>query len=316
MKELVLIVGAGPIAVEYSKILSKMTIPYHVVGRGEASAKQFEQVLTGVVVHRGGLNNYLKHTPHTYTHAIVCVSEIFLGSATRDLVAHGVKNILVEKPGAANFNEIGTIVEIAQNANAKIYVGYNRRFYSSVIELQKRIKNDGGLQSFSFEFTEWSHVIGPLQKEDGVKEEWFLHNSSHVIDLAFYLGGKPAQMFPFVAGKISWHPKGSTFAGAGKTTNNALFTYTANWESAGRWGAEFNTLKGKYILRPLEKLQFQQTGTILVTEIALEDTDDMSFKPGFFKQTELFFKDPQRLLTIEEQFLNCKNYYSRILIGE
>ena len=36
--------------------------------------------------------------------------------------------------------------------------------------------------------------IEKLNKVPGIKENWFLGNSTHVVDLAFYLGGKPKQI--------------------------------------------------------------------------------------------------------------------------
>ena len=50
------------------------------------------------------------------------------------------------------------------------------------------IAEDGGVTSFHFEFTEWSHQIQHLQKAPGVMDHWVLGNSSHVLDLAFHLG--------------------------------------------------------------------------------------------------------------------------------
>ena len=42
------------------------------------------------------------------------------------------------------------------------------------------IAEDGGVTSFNFEFTEWSHQIQHLQKASGVMDNWVLGNSSHV----------------------------------------------------------------------------------------------------------------------------------------
>ena len=45
-------------------------------------------------------------------------------------------------------------------------VGFNRRFYSSVLKAKDIIHEDGGVKSFFFEFTEWSHVIAGLKNPD------------------------------------------------------------------------------------------------------------------------------------------------------
>ena len=64
-----------------------------------------------------------------------------------------------------------------------------------------------------FEFTEWAHRIGPLVKAPGVKERLVLGNSTHVIDLAFYLGGLPTELNALVAGGLEWHPQWLRFRG-------------------------------------------------------------------------------------------------------
>ena len=82
-------------------------------------------------------------------------------------------------------------------------------------------------------------VINSSPKEDDmatispdgeILKEWFIQNSSHVVDLAFNLGGNPVEMKSFVSGGQSWHPKGTIFSGAGITDKNALFSYIKTLE--------------------------------------------------------------------------------------
>ena len=172
------------------------------------------------------------------------------------------------------------------------------------------IARDGGVTSFNFEFTEWSHVISPLKKGEGEKEKWFLGNSTHVVDLAFYLGGSPKDLSSYTSGGLDWHPSASIFCGAGISNLGALFSYTANWESAGRWGVEILTKDHKLILRPLEKLRIQKRGSI--TANFVEDINyslDDKFKPGLYIQTEKFLKNKFReMCSIREQAEAVKTY--------
>jgi len=201
------------------------------------------------------------------------------------------------------------VLHKARGKNAKVYVGYNRRFYSSVRNAQEIIDEDGGVTSFNFEFTEWSHVIKDLQKEPGVKENWFFHNSTHVIDLAFHLGGKPREISCYVSGGLSWHPSASVFAGAGVSEKNALFSYQANWEAPGRWGVEMLTKKHRLILRPLEKLQIQKIGSVAIEMMAIDDKLDVEFKPGLYLQVESFIRNKTaNMIEINEQIENIKFY--------
>ena len=136
------LIGAGPMAVEYSKVLEALDVNYEVVGRGENSAKEFESFTMHPVL-TGGLEFILSqkemHIPET---AIVAVGVDMLYSATIELLNNGFKNILVEKPAGLNINEIEDVAKKAQKQNANVFVAYNRRFYTSVQYAKKIILED------------------------------------------------------------------------------------------------------------------------------------------------------------------------------
>lgn len=305
------LIGAGPMAVEYSKVLEALDVNYEVVGRGENSAKEFESFTMHPVL-TGGLEFILSqkemHIPET---AIVAVGVDMLYSATIELLNNGFKNILVEKPAGLNINEIEDVAKKAQKQNANVFVAYNRRFYTSVQYAKKIILEDGGVTSFNFEFTEWAHTIEPLETASTIKENWLLANSTHVVDLAFFLGGKPKNISTYVAGGLNWHPSGSIYSGAGVSENGALFSYSANWEAPGRWGVEILTNKHRLILSPLEKLQIQMIGSIERNLVKIDDQLDIGYKPGLFSQTSAFISGQyEDLIAIDEQNKMCEFYYS------
>jgi hypothetical protein len=152
-------------------------------------------------------------------------------------------------------------------------------------------------------------VIEPLQKANGVKENWFLGNSTHVVDLAFSIGGNPKEISCYKNGSLSWHPNGAAFAGAGITDKNVLFSYNANWAAPGRWSVEWLTSKHRFILKPLEKLQVQKLGSVAVEEVAIDDKLDKDFKPGLLLQTQSFLQnDFTRFINIHQQAENALLY--------
>ena len=214
---------------------------------------------------------------------------------------HGTQIILVEKPGGLIVPEIVALGEKAKKYSANLYIAYNRRFYASVLKAKQMIEEDGGVLSGNFEFTEWSHVIAPLEKAPGVKENWFLANSTHVVDLAFYLLGKPISMSTYAGDAVEWHTP-AIFAGAGQTDQGAFFTYRANWKSPGRWGVEVLTAKRKLVLQPMEKLQEQLHGTVAIVDVTIEDSLDLQYKHGLFLQTSAFIHgDFELLKSLDEQ---------------
>ncbi|GAB4284908.1 MAG: hypothetical protein Kow0068_10130 [Marinilabiliales bacterium] len=301
MKKTVWLIGAGNMAKEYVKVLKDIYCDFIVIGRSEENAIKFKEE-TGVPVIAGGLNKFIQSQPDKCTHAIVALGVEALADTTLQILNYGIKNILVEKPGALYKNDLTSLQKIAKEKNANVFIAYNRRFYASVIKAMEIIENDGGVTSFNFEFTEWSHVIEPLKKADGVKERWFLANSTHVVDLAFFLGGSPVRIETFTAGKLKWHPSASIFSGAGISDKNALFSYQANWESAGRWSVEILTPKNRLIFRPMEKLQIQKRGEITTSFVNIDYSLDEKYKPGLFLQTRNFLNgNSESLCSLDEQ---------------
>jgi len=282
------LVGCGNMAQDYAKVLTQLEVQFTTIGRGDASASQFENDM-GLEVVRGGIDACLQRKLELPSSAIISVGIENLTHCTSVLINLGVKRILVEKPAGLDAKEIKTLGEFALEKEAEVFVAYNRRFYSSVLAARKLIEEDGGVQSFNFEFTEWGHEIETLEKAPGVKEHWVFGNSSHVIDLAFFLGGRPLEFNAFREGSLDWHPSSSVFCGAGRTTNGKLFSYSANWDAPGRWGAEFCTKNYRFIFRPMESLQLMRKGSVSIESVKAEGKDlDSEFKPGLLLQTKAF----------------------------
>lgn len=309
----VLLVGAGPMAVDYASILKDINVDFDVIGRGSASAQLFSGK-TGVTPSVGGLDLFaIENDTSSYSHAIIATGVENLAENAILTCTLGIKKILVEKPGGLNLEEIERLKDAALKSGAEVFIAYNRRFYSSVGKAREIIQQDGGITSFNFDFTEWSHKIEPLVKADGVKKAWLLANSTHVIDLAFHLGGNPTEFCSFASGNLPWH-KNSIYAGAGITDTGSLFSYSANWESAGRWGVELMTKKRKIVLRPIEQIYIQERGSIDTNKITIDDTVDTNYKPGLYRQTLSFLKDDVFLLpSIQDQYVKVKEVYLKIM---
>jgi predicted dehydrogenase len=300
MNSKIWLVGAGVMGQDYFKVLKALGRDPVVIGRSSSSVASFKEV-TGHSAEAGGLESYLRSRPEVPEFAIVAVSRETLASVTIQLANYGVRTILVEKPAALSMNELNAMLQAAKNS--KVLIGFNRRFYSSVLQAQKMIEEDGGVQSFAFEFTEWAHKLKDIlpAKGERVMQTWFLGNSVHVPDLAFYLGGQPREMVSYVSGGLDWHLAGSVFSGAGVAKNGALFSYQADWESAGRWGVEILTSQRRLILRPLEELQMQKKGSVSIEKVEVDRSLDEKFKPGLYLQTRKFLeRDWQEFARLED----------------
>ena len=307
----ILLIGAGSIAKEYAKVLNALGKDYIVIGRGKKNADLFYED-TGKKVIAGGLDSYLETNPDVADNAIIAVNVQFLASTTIALMKYGVKRIFCEKPGFNDPIEFDEVVKAANDAGAHVFYAYNRRFYASTLAAEKVIEEDGGLLSFNFEFTEWGHVIATYGFPKETLDNWFYANSTHVIDLAFFLGGNPVEMTCLAKDKIDWHEP-SNFAGVGKTDKGALFNYQANWDAPGRWSVELLTAKHRIYLKPMEQLQLQDKGSVKVYPVEIDDHLDKDFKPGFYLETKSFLEgDKTRLCPLEQQVEHLENIYKKI----
>jgi predicted dehydrogenase len=302
-------------AIDYARVLIDLNVHFDVISRGKVKANAFKDKI-GIDVMTGGLDRNLKTlNPHDYDFVINAVGQEELFNTTLSLIKIGFGTLLIEKPGGINTDEIRSLAKKSKSYGTIIFVAYNRRFYASVIEAGKIIKKDEGVKSFHFEFTELSHVMNKSIKPPIVKKNWFLCNSSHVVDMAFYLAERPKQINSYIAGGISWHPLSSIFVGSGRTENGALFSYQANWEAPGHWRLEIMTKKHRIIFDPLEKLKIQKFGSYSLENVNLNDKMDNIYKPGIYLQVLKILKgDTNDLCSIDEQVSNLK-FYEMIMFG-
>lgn len=311
---MIYLIGTGPMARAHAKVLLHLGKEFIVIGRGLESAKAFNAEI-GVRPIIGGIESYLLNSKlKDSDYVVIATGTESLMQILKIVLIAGAGKILIEKPAAISIQELLENESFLKSYADKVFVAYNRRFYASVLEAIKLIDEDGGLESMHFEFTEWVHKIDQLDKAPGVKENWFFANSTHLVDLAFFIAGKPKDWKAYSkSGRVQWHAK-TKFVGSGITEKGVLFSYHSNWESAGRWGIELMTYKRKIILRPLEEVQILWKGTINIEKHAIDHNLDYTFKPGLIRQMSSFLqKADLNIINIGEHMSNSINIYNLIL---
>ncbi len=310
MMKNVWLVGAGKMAQAYAPVLKSMHIEPVVIGRGAESAAAFEQV-TGLPVIQGGLDTFLATTPSQPEAVIIAVNVVDLAPTAIALLRYCQPHILLEKPGVINSAQLQELASL--KGADRLYIAYNRRFFSSVQAVKRMLEEDGGPVSCTFEFTEWGHRIEQVldRKHPEEMKHWLIANSTHVIDLAFYLAGAPVKMDSTVSGSLPWHPSGSAFCGSGMTDRDATFAYHANWKAPGRWWVEVMSEKRRFRLCPLETVQVQMKGSVQWDEVALPDEDGTS-KPGLTRMVDSFLSGPTDALCNFTDMRRHIPFYQRI----
>ena len=299
----VILVGAGEMALAYAKVLKALQQDFSVVCRSTESASRFHKI-TGVMPTTNGTTS-LKDMDLSSSVAIVAVGIENLAESCLDLIQAGCARILLEKPGALFLNELKNLQIAAELRGTEVKIGFNRRFYSSTIELQKIIASRDKIVSLHFEFNEFGSEIASLSHSKKVKERWIIANSIHVLDLAFYLCGWPKEMNSQTSKSTDWHPSASIFAGSGLTENSTVFGYSANWNLPGRWKIEITTKSDKFLFQPIETLKIWNKSDNAFASVEIDDSLDLSFKPGLFLQTkEFILGNNERLCDLSDLMLN------------
>ena len=256
MSKDLLIAGAGPMARAHADAARALGWVPFAVTRSDATASDF-RAATKLAAYGGGLKEWLERNGSPEV-AIVAVGVAALAETAIELMNGGCRRLLLEKPGGLDSEQIGRVSKAAETCGAEVVLGYNRRFYPSVAEARRIIEEDGGATSVRFDFTEFAERVGPGPQPPEVKAAWMLANSTHVIDLAFHLAGRPRTLHAVTDGALDWHPRAARFAGSGQTEFDAAFSYIADWEAPGRWSVDIRTRERRLLLEPMESLRVQR----------------------------------------------------------
>lgn len=312
MNNRVLVVGSGNMAIEYVKVLRDLNIEFDVVGRSEAGAARFLDQ-TGVAAVPGGIDRFIDTNGlAAYSHCIVATNVCQLYGNTMALLNAGATSLLVEKPCVLDEQELESLNERVQSKAANVFIAYNRRFFSSVVRAKEIIAEDGGLNLVKFDFTEWAHVIGGLDKDPREKQRWLLANSTHIIDLAFHFSGVPTELSTYTSGSLDWHPASQTFSGAGRSETGTIISYGSDWGSASRWWLELFTPKRKLRLCPVETLTETLKGTVKEAPVELSNELDLEYKPGLYSQLRAFLEGDDTCLASSEDLAKSFPWYLKI----
>lgn len=320
MENTIAIIGAGPMAQAHWQALHALGLKADIYGRGESSAAAFTKA-TGARVFRGNLSENLSQRQTPLRFVIIATGLEALAHATQTALTHGAQHILVEKPGGIDLQEIKKLAKVPR-ANA-IKIAYNRRFLPASRTVKTLCQEDGGITSLHFEFNENIPLITSLEQHNKkVKNNWFFANSTHIVDMAFFLGGLPSHIDKSIfahcvqagtpATNSTPHLADMSYVGCGQyqcaqTQAVIAFSYLADWRSAGRWGIEICTRKRRFIMKPIETLMAIERGSFGAIPIPLQDEEPEDLKAGLYNMLKTFTQNPEH-----ESFLSIAQQSDRL----
>lgn len=298
-----LIVGAGKMGLAHAKVLSHMPDISALVWA--PSNRRFGDFKTlNVDLEASALTETLESFKPS--HVIIASPVETLCDMADRIMDLGVREILVEKPAFLDINSGERLKQKAEALNANIFIGYNRRFYSSFRNVIKKVHDEQDvLRAIHFQFDEpFLDEDPPKNQSKAALSRWVLSNSLHVIDSAFLVTGLPNldQITSYASGSLSWHKAGSYYAGFGNVGTHVHFSYNASWGTPGKWSVDWITDNYRYHFSPMEEVKFLKQGSFNYESMVLDNSLDLDFKPGLFSQNESFFCSSKRdqLVTLNE----------------
>ena len=198
--------------------------------------------------------------------------------------------IFIEKPPGINFQEYNQLFLKSKLQNKKIYVGMNRRYFSSTLNLIKRIKNLKEPRSIQIYDQQDTIIAKKKGKSKKLIKNWMYANSIHLIDyISFLTRGKIEKIYFIQKTKNEVN----CFL---KFTSRDIVNYICRWNKPGPWQVKLSTNKFYFEMSPLEILKIKSSFN--KKNILLDiSKNDQKFKTGLKLQIDDLIK----------VFLNKKN---------
>tara|TARA_B110000008_G_scaffold277279_1_gene318205 strand:+ start:956 stop:1885 length:930 start_codon:yes stop_codon:yes gene_type:complete len=277
MKIKVAILGAGVVASWYLDILRtyKNISVVGICGRTEHKAIKLK--------NKYNIKNVYSNIEELYgnTYADIVISTVSADNIYKTSIKllNYPWTIFIEKPPGLNLREYNNIKKVSKLKNKKIYVGMNRRFFSSTINLINFLKKSEGKRVIHIFDQQDTHVEKIKKTPKKIISNWMYANSIHLIDYISILArGKFKKINLIYRNKNELSCKISFSSGD-------IVNYIARWNKPGPWEVKISTNNFYYELSPLEilKIRSNKDRNFKIFENTLIDK---KFKTGFKLQID------------------------------
>ena len=283
------LIGAGPIALEYAKVLKKFSKKTHVSSVLTKSKKNYyriKKILPNIEKIDTIEKLYIKYKPKL---VIVAVNELAILNVYKKILKFDWV-IFFEKPLGLNYFEAKKIVsKLSNNVIKKTFVAYNRRNFESILKIKKIVKNFKKPISLIVNDQQSPKALKLLGYHKKIIQNLNYVNSIHLIDLILFISRgqiinikKIFKDKNFVLCKILF-------------TSGDYVIYFSRWDIPGRMSLSLNLKKKNILIKPIEKINGKDYVKI----------NHRKFKPGFYNQINnlIYFinkKKIKNLTTIKE----------------
>jgi predicted dehydrogenase len=284
------IVGLGNIARKHAEVAQALKGAELVAGvkRDPESGRSF--------CREHSIPNYFSSTKDLlewgqFDAAIVCCGHHHTVELAKAVLSTG-RPCLIEKPVGFSAAETASVLAAAEAGDTWGMVAVNRRFYSVVNQAKHLIEEAGGLRSIRVEHTEWMHQAAGWGLSDDLLDRYLYINGIHLLDTMCYLAGMPVDSSTVVR---QFPGRRNAYDAMFRFPSGAIGHYSGQWYAPGRWALDLCAEDVRITFPTMEQAIIQRTGSE-PEPLALDELDQ-KFKPGFYRQMEVFLAraaDPTR----------------------
>ena len=214
--------------------------------------------------------------------AVLAVYETAINPVVKQALTHPWA-ILMEKPVGLDVADAEDIARAVKAANARVFVGLNRRWISSTQAVLADLESDPGPRFIHVQDQQSLDVARQIGHADAVVRNWMYANSIHLVDYLRVFGrGEITEVTPV----SRWKPnKPAVVLAKVSFASGDVGLYEGIWNGPGPWACTVTTPRRRWELRPLEKATFQNAGERKRNPVE-SHAWDADFKPGFRLQAE------------------------------
>jgi predicted dehydrogenase len=185
----------------------------------------------------------------------------------------------IEKPPGYNFLEAKKIYNLSKKKKVKLFVGLNRRFFSSTENIVKLLKSDKSRRIVNIlDYQNISNQLNFHPKK--VLDNWHFANSIHLIDYINILcRGKILSVHIKKFKNLKDRIATLSFS------SGDICVYQSVWNRPGPWKITLSNDTKYYKLEPLEELSYRTFASRKYVTINTH-LDDIKFKAGFRNQAK------------------------------
>lgn len=282
----VALIGAGPTMEQYIKVLKYIKNPkIKLVGissRTHLKAKKLQKKYK-IKYFCKDIDELYKKTKADVLFSVVSVENI--GKVSLKATKYPWK-IFTEKPFGINYINNLKLIKNLKNKKKQIFVGLNRAFLSSVLNLLKYLKNDKSKRIINVFDQQDLSLFSDKKYSKDFKKNLMFSNSIHLFTIMKLVTRGNEISFKDI---LNYKSKTEKFIIKKITFSSGdVVIFNSIWNRPGPWKIDISTSKNYFSLNPLEKLYVRPKNKKKNISIELSQ-NDKKFKPGFKKQVEYFF---------------------------